>query len=105
MEFLWYLASEYFTDTVGHIHHKTSLSDTTLVFFHIGLGVRGLSFFQHGDNDDLHFGLMEAFPQLKEGGAYELLKANQSRMLEVIPSPADGYTASYLKDVVGQGKV
>ena len=64
--------------------------------------MRGLSLFQHGDNDDLHFTLMEAFPQLKEGGGYELLKANQ---LEVIPSPADGYTAAYLKDVVGQGKL
>ena len=52
--------------------------------------MRGLSFFQHGDNDDLHFGLMEAFPQLKDDGGYELLKANQSHMLEVIPSPADG---------------
>ena len=60
--------------------------------------------FQHGDNDDLHFSLMEAFPQLKDGGGYELLKANQSRVLEVIPSPAGGYTASFLKDV-GQGKV
>ena len=64
--------------------------------------MRGLSLFQHGDNDDLHFTLMEAFPQLKEGGGYELLK---SRQLEVIPSPADGYTAAYLKDVVGQGKL
>ena len=72
---------------------------------YVGLGVRGLSLFQHGDNDDLHFALMEAFPQLKDGGGYELLKANQSRLLEVVPSPTDGYTASYLKDVVGQGKV
>lgn len=61
--------------------------------------------FEHGDNDDLQFSVMEAFPQLKDVGGYELLKANQSRVLEVIPSPVDGYTASYLKDVVGQGKV
>ena len=72
---------------------------------YLGLGVRNISMFQHGDNDDLHFSLMEAFPQLKDGGGYELLKANQSRVLEVIPSPADGYTASYLRDIVGQGKV
>ena len=39
------------------------------------------------------------------GGGYELLKASQSRILEVIPSPADGYTASFLKDVVGQGRI
>ena len=43
---------------------------------------------------EIHF---EAFPQLKEGGGYELLRANQSRILEV-----DGYTPSYL---AGQGKV
>lgn len=72
---------------------------------YVGLGVRSLSTFQHGDDDDLHFSLMEAFPQLKDIGGYELLKANQSRLLEVIPSPADGYSASYLKYVVGQGKV
>lgn len=43
---------------------------------------------------EIHF---EAFPQLKEGRGYELLRANQSRILEV-----DGYTPSYL---TGQGKV
>ena len=38
-------------------------------------------------------------------GGYELLKANQSCMLEMIPSPSEGYTVSYLKDVVGQGRI
>ena len=65
--------------------------------------IRNLS--MHGDNDDLHFSVMEAFPQLKGGGGYELLKDNQSRVLEVIPSPADVYTASYVRDDVGQGKM
>ena len=67
--------------------------------------MRNISLFQHGDNDDLHCSLIEVFPRLKEGGGYELLKANQSRMLEVIPSPSEGYTVSYLKDVVGQGRI
>ena len=63
----------------------------------IGLGMKTISFFQHGDSDDVHFGIIEEFPQLKEAGGYELLRANQSRVLDVIPPPADGYTVSYLK--------
>lgn len=53
----------------------------------------------------MHYTINEVFPQLKEGGGYELLKGNQSRMLEVIPTPPEGYTPVYLKDVIGQGKV
>ena len=30
----------------------------------IGLGMKTISFFQHGDSDDVHFGIIEEFPQL-----------------------------------------
>lgn len=42
---------------------------------------------------------------MREAGGYELVRATPSRLLEVIPVPADGYTTTYLKEVVGQGKI
>ena len=36
---------------------------------------------------------------------YELLRASNGRVLEVIPTPPGGYSASYLKDVMQQGKI
>ena len=71
----------------------------------IGLGTKKLSFIQPGDSDDIHLVIMEAFPKLEEAGGYELARANSSRMLEIIPTPADGYSVAFLKDVIGQGKI
>lgn len=42
---------------------------------------------------------------LKQAGGYELVRATSSRTLEVIPTPADGYTVAFLKDVIGQGRI
>lgn len=60
---------------------------------------------QYGDSDDTHFTILEAFPQLRDAGGYEILRANQCRSLEVVPAPADGYTTAYLKDIFGQAKI
>ena len=50
---------------------------------------------------------MQAFPRLQDGGGYELLRVSDSgqRSLQVIPSPSDGYSVSYLKEVLRQAKV
>ena len=42
---------------------------------------------------------------MREAGGYELVRAAPSHLLEVIPAPADGYTTTFLKEVVGQGKI
>ncbi len=56
--------------------------------------------------DDIHFELTEAFPKLKEAGGFEFLRvSDRSRTLEIIPLPPEGYTVSYLKDVVQQAKL
>ena len=48
---------------------------------------------------------MEAFPKLKDTGGYELLRASNGRVLEVVPVPPEGYSAAYLKDVMQQAKI
>ena len=60
---------------------------------------------QYGDSDDTHHTILEAFPQLRDAGGYEILRSNQCRSLEVVPAPADGYTTAYLKDIFGQAKI
>ena len=65
-----------------------------------------MSLFEHGDSADAHECILEAFPQLRGAGGYELLRvSDRGRGLEVIPYPPDGYTAIYLKDVVQQAKI
>ena len=74
-----------------------------------GLGKKQLSLMEDGDSTDVHAEIMAAFPKLKEGGGYELLRASdfggQRRELVLIPSPSEGYTVSYLKEVLRQAKV
>ena len=72
-----------------------------------GLGPRKLSLFEFGDSGQFHDDVMAAFPKLAEGGGYELLrtKPNNNRELCVIPSLSGGYTAEYLKNIVGQAKL
>ena len=72
-----------------------------------GLGAKTLSFMQSTDADDLHYDLLEAFPKLRAGGGYELLRASErnTRSLDVIPPPPSGYTVAYLKSVAGQAKI
>ena len=55
----------------------------------------------------MHTEIMPAFPRLQEGGEYELMRVAESdqRLLQLIPSPSDGYSAMYLKEVLRQAKV
>ena len=72
-----------------------------------GLGGKSLSFMETSDAEMLHEDLLDAFPKLRTGGGYELLRANErnTRCLDVIPPPPGGYTVEYLKGVAGQAKV
>ena len=72
-----------------------------------GLGPRKLSLFEFGDSSQFHDDVIAAFPALAEGGGYELMrtKQNNSRELCVIPPLSGGYTAEYLKAIVGQAKL
>ena len=51
--------------------------------------------------------MVDAFPKLKDGGGYELLRTSDrsNRELEVIPSPPGNYTVCFLKLIVLQAKV
>ena len=57
--------------------------------------MKKLSISLDNDSDDVNYYILEAFPKLKGAGGYEL---------ELIPTPPDGYTAAYLKDVAQQAK-
>lgn len=72
-----------------------------------GLGCKQLTFFEHGSSWEFHDELVEAFPKLENAGGYELLRTEEgnSRDLVVIPQPSEGYTASYLKNVVQHAKI
>ena len=79
--------------------------NTKIILVLSGLGKKTLSLFEYGDSTDVDEEMLEAFPSLKDAGRYELLRSAPGRSLEIIPRPADGYTASYLKDVVQQAKI
>ena len=57
---------------------------------------------------ELHAEILCAFPSLKDGGGYELLRVSGSgacSALHIIPQRAEWYTVSYLKEVVRQAEV
>jgi hypothetical protein len=70
-----------------------------------GLRLKKLTLSLTDDYDDVHYYIMEAFPKLKDAGGYELLRSSNGRVLEVVPAPPGGYSASYLKDVMQQAKI
>ena len=72
-----------------------------------GLGGETLSIMESADAEDLHHDLLEAFPKLRAGGGYELLRTSErnNRTLDVIPPPLSGYTVAYFKSVAGQAKI
>ena len=72
-----------------------------------GLGGKTLSFVETSDAEMFHEDLLDAFPKLRTGGGYELLRTNErnTRSLDVIPPPPSGYAVEYLKSVAGQAKI
>lgn len=72
-----------------------------------GLGRKQLTLFEGDGSVEVHTEIMQSFPRLQEGGGYELMRVAESgqRLLQVIPSPSDGYSVMYLKEVLRQAKV
>ena len=75
--------------------------------FAAGLGQKAVLCAADGESWEFHEELMYAYPKLKDGGGYELLRTSDktNRELSVIPSPPGGYTASFVKSIVLQAKV
>ena len=70
-----------------------------------GLGEKRIMFDKNGKWPHINQKLLEAFPKLKDGGGYELLRAEDSRKtLILLPCPPGGYTITYLKSVLNQAK-
>ena len=72
-----------------------------------GLGRKQITLIDGDGSHELHREILHTFPRLSEGGGYELLRVAESgqRNLCVIPSPSDGYSVSYLREVLRQAKV
>lgn len=73
-----------------------------------GLGRKQLTLFKYDGAAEIHSEILYAFAILREGGGYELLRVSDCgprNTLHVIPQPAQGYSVSYLKEVVRQAKV
>lgn len=87
--------------------HKPPSSLETADLIRAGLGRKQLALFETDDGCDVHSEIMNAFPRLKDGGGYELLRIGESgqRVLHVIPPLPEGYTVSYLKEVVRNAKI
>lgn len=98
-------------------HEFTCLSSTTQCrppgsmekakLIQAGLGAKTLSLLEISDGEGVHHELMEAFPGLREGGGYELLRTGERNncVLEVKPPLPSGYPVGYLKNVVAHAKV
>lgn len=73
-----------------------------------GLGRKQLILFPGDQAMELHAEIINAFPMLKDGGGYDLLRLGDGtdrNTLCVIPQPSQGYNVSYLKEVVRQAKI
>ena len=72
-----------------------------------GLGLKEINFSLNGDSSGFHEEIMNAFPKLRDGGGYELLRTSDghSKLLHIIPPLSGGYTAPYLKSIMAQSKV
>ena len=70
-----------------------------------GLGEKRIMFDKNGKWPHINQKLLEAFPKLKDGGGYELLRTEDGRKtLILLPCPPGGYTITYLKSVLNQAK-
>ena len=72
-----------------------------------GLGEKRFAVFKFAVATELHDVLVLQFPPLAHAGGYEFLRCDSggNGKLIVIESPAGGYTAEYLKGVVGGAKL
>lgn len=72
-----------------------------------GLGEKRVSFNAFSDAFDIYKELEFEYPKLSSAGGFELLRVPEGggKHLEVIPSPDNGYTVSYLRAVVHHAKI
>ncbi|KAL6487609.1 hypothetical protein MHYP_G00042350 [Metynnis hypsauchen] len=81
-------------DEVPKLSHRAELVQT-------GLGERKIVFSdKHCTAGEFEAHLQKEFPKLKDGGGFQLLRpygSTRSKILEIIPCPAEGYTPKYLE--------
>ena len=71
-----------------------------------GLGEKKCSIFMYAEAEEIQDALMDEFPKLARAGGFELLRqTGNNRLLELIPSPRNGYSVDYLKAVVSNAKI
>ena len=72
-----------------------------------GLGEKKLSLsMDEADPCVFHQQLLEEYPKLSEAGGYEIMKQrNNSKALELIPTPPLGYSVEYLKSFIANAKL
>ena len=89
----------------GQLTPPSSMEKIDLI--RAGLGPKKIPFLDFGEPFEFHDEITSAFPKLRNAGGYELLRTQQhnNRELFVISPPSDGYTAEYLRRIVGQAKV
>ena len=71
----------------------------------IGLSNKLITFNMSGDSYDIHEGILNAFPALKDCGGYQLLRQDKGHHLIVIDPPNGGYTVKFLADVLNRAKL
>ncbi len=89
----------------GQLTPPSSMEKIDLI--RAGLGPKKIPFLDFGEPFEFHDEITSAFPKLRNAGGYELLRTQQhnNRELFVISPPSGGYTAEYLRRIVGQAKV
>lgn len=68
-----------------------------------GLGKAKLHLFEESTAMDIHLAVLQQYPKLAECGGYEFLRTYENtKKLNVMTPPPEGYTGSFLKNVLGQ---
>lgn len=71
-----------------------------------GLGEKRISLSAYGDAQDMYHELTFQFPKVCNAGGFELLRVPEGgKQLDVLASPANGYTVSYLIALVHHAKI
>ena len=72
-----------------------------------GLAEKKITFRKSADSAEVLTELEEAYPRLKDGGGFELLRSGQRvKDLVLIPSPPGGYSVNFLKNCgLGQSTI
>lgn len=68
-----------------------------------GLGKSKLHLFENSSAMDIHNAIINQFPKLVHCGGYDLLRTiENTKRLNVLTPPPEGYTGQFLKKVLGQ---